>query len=78
MKFINRGLTYQILYSDEDSKKISEKYKLNVNGSGFLEIDKRDQEIIKFNFDNTSTIESKDHYKMCEIFSRLYYKVHKV
>lgn len=77
MKFENKGLTYSILYSEEDSKKISEKFKLNVSGSGYLEVDKRDQEVIKFHFDDTPDADSDDHIRMCKIFSKLYYKVYK-
>lgn len=77
MKFENKGLTYSILYSEEDSKKISEKFKLNVSGSGYLEVDKRDQEVVKFHFDDTPDVDSDDHIRMCKIFSKLYYKVYK-
>lgn len=65
--------THKIHFTEDDARIVSEKLNIKVSGAGYIEIDKRDQDVVGFYFENF-VAEEEDLSKFIDLIRPLYYK----
>ncbi len=66
--------THKIFYTEEDSKFVKENKQINISGSGYIEVDKRTDEIVDFYFQDLEKYDEDELSKFFDLIKPLYYK----
>lgn len=65
--------THKIFFTEDDARIVKEKFDIQVSGAGYVEVDKRDQEVVGFYFENFDA-EEDELEKFINLILPLYYK----
>jgi hypothetical protein len=66
--------THKIFFTEDDTKIIREKKKIAVSGAGYVEVDKRDQDVVGFYFENFDAEDEDALAEFINLIKPLYYK----